>query len=364
MNRMGMILSIALLVFSSIALSDELTVAQYLELKEAGTLQKSFFGPGDLNSSYSSWGVDPSNQTSSINLSGAWKIYQKVGEAIVAVVDTGIDNNHPFLKNNIITLEGRATASNFGVDFSKKEYIDSQKRPVDVHGHGTHVTGIIKSINPKVKILPIKYYRAQASGQDNLKATIEALEYAVNNNIPIINYSGGGPQASAQELKILKRAQEKGILIVAAAGNNESNLDVPGNSYYPASYGLSNVISVAAYAKDLSLFRSSNYGRSSIDLMAPGHEIKSSVPNSRAGYLSGTSQATAFVTGVASLIKSNFPQLNGQEIKKILMNSVKKESQFLSLCITGGRLDAQNALLTAKEYVRENQAIQKIASHP
>lgn len=349
---------LALILLSSVVLGQELTVAQYLELKEARAQSNQFLNQEQIQTPYSSWGIGP------INLLNALKVYRKVKEPIVAIIDTGIDNTHPFLQKNIITLDGRATASNYGLDFSKKEFEDSHKRPMDVNGHGTHVTGIVKSINSGVKILPIKYYRAQASGQDNLQATIEALEYAVNNNIPIINYSGGGPQASARELKVLRKARDRGILIIAAAGNNRSNLDVPGNSYYPASYGLSNVISVGAYTKDLALFRSSNYGRTTIDIMAPGHEIKSSVPNKRAGYLSGTSQATAFVTGVASLIKSNFPGLKAQEIKKIIISSAKKETQFLSLCKSGGRLDAFNALLEAKEYTREKRAIQKIASHP
>ncbi len=357
MNLLMGVLALALL--SSVVLGQDLTVAQYLELKEARAKSNKHLSEKQIQTPYSSWGIEPTN------LLNAWKIYQRVKEPIVAVIDTGIDNNHPFLQQNIITLEGRATASNYGLDFSKKEFEDSHKRPMDVHGHGTHVTGIVKSINPKVRILPIKYYRAQASGQDNLQATIEALDYAVTNNIPIINYSGGGPQASTRELEILRKARNKGILIIAAAGNNQSNLDVPGNSYYPASYGLTNVISVGAYTKDLALFRSSNYGKGTIDIMAPGHEIKSSVPNKRAGYLSGTSQATAFVTGVASLIKSNFPQLKAQEIKRIIINSAKKETQFLGLCKSGGRLDALNALLTAKEYVREKRDInKKIASHP
>lgn len=341
------------------AYSSELTVAQYLEQKEKAAPA---FNTRELSSNFASWGIDPNNIHSSINLLEAWKIYKKSKDVLVAVVDTGVDITHTYLRENIYTLNGRATASNFGLDFSRNDLFKKSKyQPTDYHGHGTHVSGIVKSIYPSVKLLPIKYYKVEASGQENLEATIKALEFAVNNNVPIINYSGGGPQASTEELRILKLAQQKGILVVAAAGNNEQNLDLKENAYYPASYGLDNVISVGAYGKNLGLLESSNYGRSTVDIMAPGDQIKSSIPQNRAGYLSGTSQATAFVTGVASLIKSNFPDLKASEIKNIIIRSAKKEVQFLALCSSGGRLDARNALLEAKQYISEKRNIKKLA---
>lgn len=305
-----------------------------------------YFDPTQLNSNYASWGVNPDN-SASINLLNAWKKFYKHKDAIVAVVDTGIDPNHPFLEKNIYVRNGLSSKENYGVDFSKGKA--DPKTPLDVHGHGTHVSGIIKSIFPEVKILALKYYNVHASGYDNLNSTIEALRYAVNSNVDVINYSGGGPESSAEELSILKEAERKGILVVAAAGNNESNIDEKRKAYYPASYGLKNIITVTAHDENLNILNSSNYGKDSVDIFAPGYRIKSSIQNGRSGYQTGTSQATAFVTGVAALLKSKYPNLSAEKIKEIIKSSVKREASMIGKCSTGGRLDAAAAIAKADE---------------
>jgi subtilisin family serine protease len=244
---------------------------------------------------------------------------------------------------------GKPSIKNYGIDFSKRKI--NKKQPYDEHGHGTHVSGIIKSVYPNVKLLSLKYYNPKASGQDNLNSTIEALRYAVNQNVDIINYSGGGPEPALEELKILKEAERKGILIVAAAGNEESNIDVRSNAYYPASYGLKNIITVTAHDKNLQMLNSSNWGKKSVDITAPGYRIRSALPKGRAGYLTGTSQATAFVSGSAALLMSQYPELTTPEVKEILKQSAKKEITLTSKCSSGGRLDAGKAQIFAARYL-------------
>jgi len=297
-----------------------------------------------LNSPYASWGVMPS-ESSSINLTGAWQKFQQKKEVVVAVIDTGIDPNHPFLKDNLRGAKGSASASDYGMDFSKSA--SNQYQPIDQHGHGTHVSGIIKSVYPDVKILSLKYYNPRASGQDNLDSTIKALRFAVDANVDIINYSGGGPEPAIEELRILKEAERKGILVVAAAGNEESNIDIKKNAYYPASYGLSNIITVTAHDQSLQMLSSSNYGAKSVDISAPGYRIKSALPGGRSGFLTGTSQATAFVSGVAAMIKSQNPNVSAAQMKKIIIDSAKKEGSLAGKCSSGGRLDATSAIVTA-----------------
>ena len=323
------------------------------------TEEKSYFDPKELTSNYVSWGVNPENP-SSINLLEAWKHYKKKKEIVVAVVDTGIDPIHPFLEKNIFVESGKVDESNFGMDFSKDKKIKGA--PTDQHGHGTHVSGIIKSIYPDVKILALKYYNPTASGLDNLNSTVEALRYAVDNNVDVINYSGGGPEAAVEELRILKEAERKGILVVAAAGNEESNIDDKRKAYFPASYGLKNIISVTAYDEDLKILSSSNYGRQSVDIFAPGYRIKSSLQNGRAGYLTGTSQATAFVTGVAALIKSEYPNIPTDKLKEIIKASARKEISMEGKCATGGRLDAAAALALAAQYSGEDMPNRQLAN--
>lgn len=321
--------------------------------------EKAYFDPKDLSSSYVSWGVNPNNP-SSINLLDAWKKFKKRKEIVVAVVDTGIDREHPFLENNIFVETGKVDPNNFGVDFSKDK--KAKGTPTDNHGHGTHVSGIIKSIYPDVKILALKYYNPNASGVDNLNSTVEALRYAVDHNVDVINYSGGGPEAASEELRVLKEAERKGILVVAAAGNEESNIDDKKKAYFPASYGLKNIITVTAHDEDLKILSSSNYGRTSVDIFAPGYRIKSSLQNGRTGYLTGTSQATAFVTGVAALIKAEYPNLSTEKIKEIIKASARREITMEGKCATGGRLDASSALALAAQMSGDSIAQRQVAN--
>lgn len=306
----------------------------------------SYYSKNYLSSKYSSWGVDPKYTDSSINLEKSWELFKKQKDIIVAVIDTGIQFNHPFLANNIYVPKSTPNSKNFGLDFSGND-LKATFTPYDSHGHGTHVSGIIKSIFPEVKILPLKYYNPQASGQHNLNSTIKALEYAVDLGVDIINYSGGGPESSDIELKILKRAEEKGILIIAAAGNEKSNIDLKKNAYYPASYGLSNIITVGAHNEQNKIIASSNWGEKSVDIAAPGHRIKSAIPGNAAGYMTGTSQATAFVTGVAAMIKSQFPRFTYSQVKNIILTSSLKVGNFKGKILGSGKLDAKRALQVA-----------------
>ena len=221
---------------------------------------------------------------------------------------------------------------------------------------------MVRSVNPEVKILTLKYYNPQSSGQDNLNSTIKALRYAVDQNVDIINYSGGGPEPALEELRILKLAEKKGILVVAAAGNEESNIDIKNNAYYPASYGLKNIITVTAHDQALRLLSSSNYGKQSVDITAPGYRIRSALPNGRSGYLTGTSQATAFVSGVAALLKSKHPTLSAAEIKEIIKSSAKKEITLLSRCSSGGRLNAGKAISLAERYIKAKSLKRELAN--
>lgn len=295
-----------------------------------------------LTSQFSNWGIDP-NVVSSINIVEAWKNFlAPKREVVVAVIDTGIDPNHPFLADNLHVTNGKLSATkNFGKDFSKGRA--NENTPIDTHGHGTHVAGIIKSVFPQVRILTLKYYNPTASGQDNLNSTIAALRFAVEQNVDIINYSGGGPEPSDEELAILKEAERKGILVIAAAGNEQNNIDDRSKAYYPASYNLSNIISVAAHDQNLRKLASSNFGAQSVHISAPGHRVRSSLPQERAGYLTGTSQATAFVSGVAALLMAQFPSLNAAQIKSVITQSARPEGTLQGLVQTGGRLDAANA---------------------
>ncbi len=316
-------------------------------------------------SEYGSWAITEEYQVSSIRLREAW---EKLGSntektirksVLVAVIDTGIDYNHSFIKNNIEIPRGLASSGNYGMDFSKGT--KDKNKPEDMHGHGTHIAGVIKSVIPDVKILPLKYYNPTASDSDNLKSTVLAIEFAIEQNVDIINYSSGGPGASLEELRALKKAEEKGILIVAAAGNRSSNIDDIKNAYYPASYGLSNIITVINHDSDGRLGPSSNFGKTKADISAPGTRIRSTLPGGRAGYLTGTSQATAFVTGVAALLKSQYSTLDYKQLKKLIIDSARSSGELKEKCVAGGMLDASRAVDEAQRLLEMKKLERQIA---
>lgn len=309
-------------------------------------VKETFQENSNINTDYKSWALDP-NEDNSLQLEKVLTtctINKK--DIVVAIIDTGIQYNHPFLKNNIFIPKRKTTKYEYGFDLTSNHL---GTRPADYHGHGTHIAGIIKSVSNNVKLLPLKYYDKNSSGEKNLKNSLKALKVAIENNVDIINYSGGGPQSSLEEYELLKKAERKGILVIVAGGNESENVDIRGKGFYPASYlNLSNIISVTAHDKNNRKLSSSNWGNRTIDIIAPGYKINSSVPKGN-GIYSGTSQATAFVTGLASLIKEINPELKTYQIKDIILKTSDSDN-YTKTIVRSGRLN----LVKAIKYVREN----------
>ncbi|MCM2280244.1 MAG: S8 family serine peptidase [Bdellovibrionaceae bacterium] len=260
----------------------------------------------------------------------AWRITSGARTVIVAVIDTGIDIQHPDLKANIwtnpgesgIDRNGRKKESN-GVDDDRNGYIDDvngwnfaahSPDVSDRHGHGTHIAGIIgadgvagrgvRGVCPQVTLMPLKYIEPAGESGNPVANTVAAIRYATRMGAHIINYSAGGPAPSDEEQAAIREAGEKGVLLIAAAGNEKSNSDrLP---YYPADYDLNNILSVTAFDQKRVLLPSANYGAQTVDLAAPGKDIYSTLPGGRYGQLTGTSQATAFASGVAALAMAKY----------------------------------------------------------
>jgi len=261
-----------------------------------------------------SWGLQ------AIRAQQAWRIQQGSKDIIVAVIDTGCDVHHPDLKNNIWTNpgesgldeDGNSKSSNgfdddgngFTDDFHGWNFVANSPDVTDDHGHGTHIAGIIgagsSGVAPRVSLMVLKYYTEDTTGEENLRNTVDAIHYAVKMGAKIINYSGGGILRSEEELEALEFAAARGVLFVAAAGNEGLNSDF--FHFYPADYDLPNIVSVAAVDRHSRLLGVSNFGKVTVDIAAPGRNIYSTLPNNEHGYMTGTSQATAFVTGLAALL--------------------------------------------------------------
>ena len=297
---------------------------------------------------------------------------------VVAVCDTGIDVNHPDLKDNIWRNPKEIPGNK--IDDDKNGFIDdihgwnfagNNNRVFDTHGHGTHIAGIIGAVGGngiglsgvahKVSLMALKYYDPNDNGSSNLNNTIKCFHYAIANGAHIINYSGGGLKGNTREKEALELAEKKGILLVAAAGNEKSNMDT--HKYYPASYLLSNILPVTATNPADNILKSSNWGKSA-KAAAPGIDILSTLPGGKYGRMTGTSQATAVATGLAVLIMDYYKiHSPGFIIKQMEMTgdlkaSLKEKTSqgrriniYKALAMRGKRLDMRDQVIAGRSSV-------------
>jgi len=276
------------------------------------------------------WGMNTSGPVD-INAPEAWNYNTGSDSMIIGVIDTGIDYNHPDLRDNIWTNPGEIPGN--GIDDDNNGYVDDihginaingTGDPMDDVGHGTHCAGTIgaKGNNSigvvgvawNVKMIAVKFLGPNGG---SLMDAIESVQYlnalrhkdirvrASNNS-----WGGGGYY---QQLSDAIRNEGPGIstdekiMFIAAAGNNGSNNDSV--AFYPANYNLGNVISVGAINSSGSMPSWSNYGATTVDLVAPGEGIVSTYLSWAGSYytMSGTSMATPHVTGTIALLLTRFP---------------------------------------------------------
>ncbi len=297
---------------------------------------------------------------SDIGATQAWAMATGSKNIKVAVIDTGVDYNHEELKENIM-INTKEIAGN-GIDDDGNGFIDDvhgwnfdgkNNDPMDDNEHGTHVSGTIGAkanngvgtagVNWNVSILPVKFLNSDGSG--SLADAVEAIKYATKMGVNVMNNSWGGGGYSKTMYSAIKDARDKGILFVAAAGNEYNNNDK--EKAYPASYDLENVVAVAATDNRDRLATFSNFGAKSVHLAAPGVNIFSTIPTSKGGYdtFSGTSMACPHVVGAAALLWSANPTFDYKQIKNRLLQTVDKVSTLSGKVLSGGRLNVYKALI-------------------
>ncbi|WHY55238.1 S8 family serine peptidase [Peribacillus simplex] len=268
-----------------------------------------------------------------LGTSAAWTKTMGSKELIVAIIDDGIDRNHEDLKGKIVNAY---------------DTVKNRKHIVPKGAHGTHIAGIIAGsanngiggtgVAPNVKLMPINVFDGEYA---NTADIIEAIHYAVQQKANIINMSLGDTSYSEALNKAVQEAYKKGVLIVAAAGN-EGDMGKNVQRVYPAAF--SHVISVAATDSRDRRPSYSNY-HSTVDIAAPGDDILSTLPYGRYGWMSGTSMATPMVAGVAALIWSNEPKLNKTEVEYRLYDSaVDLGAKGKDIYYGNGRVNAKKAL--------------------
>lgn len=292
-----------------------------------------------------------------IGIEQAWDVETGSKKMLVAVIDTGVDFNHPDLKDNLWTNEAEANGKP-GVDDDGNGVIDDihgfnaitgTGNAMDDQGHGSHCSGTIGAkgndgkgivgVNWDTQIMAVKFLDANGSG--SLENAIKAIDYATKMGAKVMSNSWGGGGFSQTLMDAIKRANDSGALFIAAAGNDGNNNDT--TATYPANYEVANVISVAAINNKGEKADFSNYGKRTVHLGAPGVNIYSSTGGKYDSW-SGTSMATPHVSGVAALVWSHEPNMTAAEVKERLIATTKPLAGLRGKARTGGIVNAYNAL--------------------
>lgn len=302
-----------------------------------------------------------------IDLYNAWNISTGSENVRVGVIDSGVDATHIDLIDNLNVELSR--------DFTLAQPTNGAH--IDELGHGTHVAGIIgaqgdngtagsgvcwdvdlvslKAVIPKVE-------NGIITGDESWTSwVVSAVYYASLYNFDILNMSlcwlllVDDGEGNIIENPLYNSVMYTAIsnfdgLVVCAAGNHYQDNDLI--AVYPANYDLPNLITVGATDTEDIKPSWSNYGQTTVDLFAPGVSIWSTKPGNRFVVDTGTSMATPFVTGVAALMLSVNPNLTPVEIKHMIVEGVDNVASLANKCVSGGRLNALNALEYARDHSR------------
>ncbi|MGM9977176.1 MAG: S8 family serine peptidase [Clostridium sp.] len=268
-----------------------------------------------------------------INAVSAWEISKGDSDIIVGVLDTGIDISNPMISESIFV--NRYEIANNDLDDDNNGFVD------DVNGwdfynndnsvyddylgdyHGTFITSLIvgahkKSnevwgIAPNVKILPLKFMRGSSG---NLDDAIKALDYAYSLGVRIINCSWDNTTYDYNLYEVMRKYDD--ILFVCSSGN--AGNDLKKTPAYPCNFDLDNVLCVAAVDNKGEMYEFSGYGTSNL-VAAPGKDVLGMLPEGDYLYSDGTSFATAYVTGIAALVKSTYKDISSEDLAKIIRTS-------------------------------------------
>lgn len=299
-------------------------------------------------------------------------------EIIIAVIDTGIDIKHDFLKpilwENYMEIYGNNKDDdkngyvddvygwNFYNDTSSvcSYHHDGKASPKDNDNHGTHIAGIIASsiytqfgttvenYDIPIKIMPIKVTGGE-NGTGKSTSLIKAIQYASKMGASICNIS---LNTSSYTDELYTTMLKSNMLFICSAGNQvQEGKDIDETPTYPASFSLPNLISVAATNEQGEYALYSNYGKTSVHLAATGNHIYSSIVGNTYGSFSGTSMATPFVTSTAASLMVTYPHLSPYDIKQILTHSVTEKQSLQDKVSSSGLLNIKEAFTYAKTYI-------------
>ncbi|MCL4741625.1 MAG: S8 family serine peptidase [Phycisphaerales bacterium] len=291
-----------------------------------------------------------------IDMPEAWDITTGQSGFVVAVIDTGTQWSHPDLDANIWSNPGEIAGN--GIDDDGNGYVDDirgwdfysdDNNPDDGDGHGTHTAGTVGAegnngigvagVNWQCRIMPLRFIGPFGGSTAD---AIAALDYAAAKGVKVSNNSWGGGGYSSSMYNAINASKSVGHVFVAAAGNAGTNND--SSPFYPASYNLDNIVSVAATDNRDALAGFSNYGATSVDLGAPGVDIASTYSGNSYAWSSGTSMAAPHVAGVVALVYQQNPGFTYSQVIGRVLSTARPVSALANRCATGGVLNAFAAL--------------------
>ncbi len=341
------------------AAADELYGSGDVEYVEPNYLLYTDATPNDPRFNFL-WGLQ-SSTGNDIGAIQAWDRTTGSEDVVVGVIDSGMDIRHEDLKDNLYKNPGETPGN--GIDDDGNGFVDDVNgwdavtdtgTMRDQDGHGTHVSGTVGArgnnglgvvgVNWRVKLLPLRFITVRSGSTFD---AIQCVDYAVRLrqsgvNLRVLNNSWGGSGYTQALADVIARANAAGILFVCAAGND--SVDNDSFPHFPSSYELPNVISVGAMSRVTQRAGFSNYGKRSVDIFAPGDEILSTYPDNRYQSVSGTSQASPHVAGIAGLIVAANPNVTVPQMKARILGSATPEIFARTACLTGGRANATVAL--------------------
>jgi subtilisin family serine protease len=300
--------------------------------------------------------------TQIIRLSDAQQGFNLSGTGIVAVIDTGVDTNHPVLVPVLLpgydftrnqpgasefldvpqlqdgsTTQGAQVEQPVLVQQSSAAILDQSSAaildggPYSAFGHGTMTTGLVHLVAPRAKILPLKAFTANGTGY--LSNIIAALYYAVQHQANVVNMSFDVSTSSAALNQAISYANQNGLILVAAAGNESTSAPV-----YPAALN-SSVMGIASTSDADQLSSFSNYGSTDVWIAAPGENVVSTYPGGTYASASGTSFSSPLVAGTAALLLQAKPSLTQSGASSAFSHAIQ-----LTPNLNHGRLDAYDAV--------------------
>lgn len=293
-------------------------------------------------------------------------------KTVVAVIDSGLDASHALFRSfksggggalwvNQLEANGLPgvddDGNGFVDDINGWNFISNSSDYFDDDAHGTHVAGIVAGAGQnifarplqesKILVMPLKFLDGQGAG--STANAIRAIYYAVENGAKIINNSWGGPAYSRALHDALTYAYNRRVLIISAAGNYASNNDA--QAMYPANYDVPSNIAVASVSPSDSRSGFSNYGRSKVQVGAPGEYIESTVPGGYTSKMSGTSMAAPFVAGIAALAAREAPSLSGYQLREVLLDSADPVARLQEFISMSRRVNAEKLVNSSQNFV-------------